>query len=364
LLYLELTTFSTFQIVIRNLGTGVEKAVGRIPSGGGAAWTEDSRTILATLSTGMGTEIWAYPVEGGAPYRIYTTATNIGRLAVGTGGLLAVDADASRNNLARASAAPRGEPDVIDVANGQTWSPAFSPDGTLAFISNRSGENAIWTMRQRGKPARFFSENLGVLDRLRWSPDGKRLAFVVVKKDGVTIRVITSEGASVASFDMPSVGYGLPTWTPDGKALIVFNRLFGRAFRVDVDNPARRVPVRDKLWDGITIRSDGIFAKRADKPGIWQIDKGPRLVTANYPAAADPPLVFRGSDILIPTLDSNGLPRILSQPISGSPPTAVAYAPAAQEDSDFAIDPKTGDIIYVAGVARDTDIELLHLAKQ
>ena len=122
-------------------GSGQEKSLGTIAWTasetwtGSATWTVDSRTVLTSNSSGIGSEIIAYPVSGDPPYSIYSTTVNVRHLAVGGNGLLAVETDPSRENLARASAKPIAQPDLIDPANGMTWSPSFAPDGTLAFLS-------------------------------------------------------------------------------------------------------------------------------------------------------------------------------------------------------------------------------------
>ncbi len=58
----------------------------------------------------------------------------------------------------------------------------------------------------------------------------------------------------------------------------------------------------------------------------------------------------------------------MAQPVSGGPPHAAGYAPGAQNrfgsQSTFAVNPKSGEILYVASVARDTNIDLLTLANR
>jgi len=148
----------------------------------------------------------------------------------------------------------------------------------------------------------------------------------------VTIKVLTADGASVASFAVPSIGIGTPTWTPDGKAVIVMNLQIFRPIRIEVADPTRRTPVAPLDWDGITIRDNGTFAVRFDKPGVWQIDNGIRLISGKYPAAFSPQLAFRGEDVLIPEFNASGGPRILAQPVAGGPDRVLAYAPGAQAE--------------------------------
>ena len=130
--------------------------------------------------SGIGSKIIAYPINGNAPYDIFTAATNVRHLAAG-GGYVALESDPSRENLARASAKPISQPDIIDPASGMTWSPTFAPDGTLAFLSNRSGTNAIWLMKPGAAPKQLFDAGLSVLFRLVFSPDGTRLAALFAR---------------------------------------------------------------------------------------------------------------------------------------------------------------------------------------
>jgi TIR domain/WD40-like Beta Propeller Repeat len=145
------------QIVVQDLASGREKELGDVIQGGNSrtslAWTEDSGAVLTGIVGSVGgSEIVAHPLNGDAPYSVYSTATKIGNFASG-GGLLALVTDISRSSLARASALPAPQPDMIDPTNGLTWSPSFAPDGTVAFPSNRSGTNAIWLIKPGRAPA-------------------------------------------------------------------------------------------------------------------------------------------------------------------------------------------------------------------
>ena len=167
--------------VIRDLASGNEQSAGQDRwSAAAAAWSEDSRTVLAShrqrhrqrnhrLSDRMAAR----------PTASITTATNVGHLATGAGGLLAMETDTSRQNLARAGATPTAQPDIIDPANGKTWSPTFAPDGTLAFLSNRSGTNADLAHEAGAAPSLLYDGGLAPLFRLEFSPDGTKLATAI-----------------------------------------------------------------------------------------------------------------------------------------------------------------------------------------
>ena len=205
LVYLRSDRFqSDYNIVLRDLVNGTEKILGRIALHtmsawiSSTAWSEDSKIVLASSSRGMGSEVIAYPVDGSPPYRIYASATGISRMSIG-GGVLAIETNVGRKNLARASPTPITQPDVIDPANGITSSPTFAPDGTLAFLSNRSGTDAIWIMKPGAPPFLLFDAGSQRISRENFSPDGARLAVAINTTKGVTIKILTADGASVAS---------------------------------------------------------------------------------------------------------------------------------------------------------------------
>lgn len=360
---------ATDALVIHDFARGMDRVLGKILIGGSAAWAEDSRTVLAAKASGLGSEITAYPVDGAAPYSVYTAAVNVSHLAAGAGGLLALETDPSRQNLARASTAQAAAPDIIDPANGRSWAPTFAPDGTLAFLSNRSGANAIWVIRPGGIPTLLYDGGLSPLFRLEFSPDGKYLAMPVATENGVTVNILTVDGANVTSFHSPTLGTGAPTWTPDSKAVILLDISVPAYVRVDIANSARRRPVAPVPWGSIVYHKGGMFGARVDKPGYWRIDGEAKLVSGKYPIRWEETPALLGDDLLVPDFKAAGGPRILAQPLAGGPDRVLSYAPGAQAqeavlESKMVVNPRTGEIIYVAAAQSDTNIDLLTLAKR
>jgi Tol biopolymer transport system component len=368
LLYLWGLTAGTDAIAVRDLASGMSRMLATIPNTGSASWSEDSRAVLASVTSGIGSEITAYPLDGAAPYGFYATTINVTHLAAGVGGLLALETDASRLNLARATPAPRAQPDVIDPANGRSWAPTFAPDGTLAFLSNRSGTNAVWMIKPGAAPSLLYDAGRTDLFRLEFSPDGTQLAAAIAREKGITIKILTADGGTVMSFDSPTLGFGNPTWTPDGKSVIVWDRPSLNQVRVPLDDPAKRIPLAaTPPWEGFAARSNGFFGTKLATGGIWQIGKEPRLISSKYPRDFEPPITFRGDDVLLPDFNDPGGPRILAQPLAGGQDRVLAYGPGALagigQDSKMAVNPKTGEVIYVASVQGDTNIDLLTLAR-
>jgi Tol biopolymer transport system component len=368
LLFIGAESASTDVLRIRDLASGKERVLGKIVIGGSAAWAEDSRSVLIATASGIGSEITAHPIDGAAPYPVYAAAVNVSNLAAGMGGLLALETDPSRENLARASAKPIDQPDIIDPANGKSWSPTFAPDGTLAFLSNRSGTNAVWVIKPGGAPTLLYDGGLSPLFRLAYSPDGKYLAMPVALEEGLTITILTADGTTVSSFHSPTLGFGAPTWTQDSKEVMYFDRRVVGHVRVDITNPSRRRMAAPPLWGGVFYHGGHIYASRPNEPGYWQVDKEPKLVTDNYPVKWGPPVALLGEDLLVPDFNAAEGSRILAQPLAGGPDRVLAYAPGAQakterQESGMAVNPKTGEVVYVAAVQSDTNIDLLTLRK-
>ena len=58
-------------------------------------------------------------------------------------------------------------------------SPKFSPDGKkIAFLSSRSGKNQIWVMNTLGGEAKKLTDEKKGIRSIKWSPDGKKISFL------------------------------------------------------------------------------------------------------------------------------------------------------------------------------------------
>lgn len=109
-----------------------------------------------------------------------------------------------------------------------------SPDGrALAFVSTRSGQADLWILDLRTRDLRNLTGHPGGDFRPAWSPDGEWIAFssdrdsqrprsgfvtlhsteiYLVRRDGSGLRRLTQRGAFAGS----------PSWTADGKQVVVY----------------------------------------------------------------------------------------------------------------------------------------------
>jgi hypothetical protein len=351
-------------IVIRDLASGRESKLARFdPTGADniqLAWTPDSRTILASISRSTGSQITAFPVDGGPSYLVYTTAMRLGSFAAGKDTLATTNFH-TQVNFARPVSTLEAKMDVVETANGISLSPSFAPDGTFAFVSDRSGTNALWIQKPGGAARQLFDGGSERLVGVQFSPDGSRLSVLMENKDTRIVKIMTPDGASLKSFPVPWPG--TPIWTPDSKAILVWNVRDLRVWRIDVNDPDKRSPFAPPRWTNVAVRPEGTFAISIGKPGIWRIDGKPSLLTGKYPAFYFPLLAFRGGDVLVPDF-TGPVPRLLAQPLSGGADRMLGYLPGGRfNPTELAVNPKTGEILYSAFISGDTNIDLLTLVR-
>lgn len=124
-----------------------------------------------------------------------------------------------------------GTPTRIAEGLAYEHQPRFSPDGKrIAFVSDRAGGDNIWLMNRDGSDKRQISkEDFRLLNQPSWSPDGQ---FIVAKKHFTTGRSLgtgevwmyhVSGGAGVPLVKKPNERHqkelGEPIFAVDGKSV-------------------------------------------------------------------------------------------------------------------------------------------------
>ena len=105
---------------------------------------------------------------------------------------------------------------------------AWSPDGrSLAYVGAASGGFDLWTISSTGKDARRITSSVRFKKQLRWSNDGKWIAFVTVQDDGNSdLRAVSTNGESLLTLTETAAEEVDPTWSPDSTR-IAFIQKFG-----------------------------------------------------------------------------------------------------------------------------------------
>lgn len=142
--------------------------------------------------------------------------------------------------------------------------PAYSPDGRyIAFLSTRSifDIDLFLAEAQTGKVVRRLAstDRNGHFEALRfidsagaWSPDSRKLAFVVFEKGDNYLGVVDVESRRVETMRVPGVdAINHVAWSPDGRSIVIAGQATGVSdlFLFDTDSKQVRRLTNDKYAD-------------------------------------------------------------------------------------------------------------------
>lgn len=229
--------------------------------------------------------------------------------------------------------------EVRKLAEGH--SPAVSPAGDrVAFL--KGGQ--IWSvgLQPGDKPAHWIHVR-GQASALRWSPDGKMLAFVSGRRDHAFIAVYQVGGQTVRLVD-PSVDTdGQPTWSPDSKR-IAFLRI-----------PASRRefmfgPVREAQPFSIRV----VSASGGDGKEVWRATPG--VGSAFHPVVAENQILWGDGDRLVFPWEGSGWVHLYSVSANGG--EAAELTPGAFEVEHVSVSDDRKTVVYSSN---QDDIDRRHI---
>jgi Tol biopolymer transport system component/DNA-binding winged helix-turn-helix (wHTH) protein len=148
------------------------------------AWTADGREIIVASGEFENTRLWRVAVSGSA------------------------------------------EASVIASAGDFATLPAFAPDGRLAFTRTRWNVS-IWKLDLAASPTKgsrlsqWAASSSRIDSNPRFSPDGRRVAFVSNRSGTYQIWIANADGSG--AFQLTSVAapfVGSPSWSPDGSTIL------------------------------------------------------------------------------------------------------------------------------------------------
>ena len=114
--------------------------------------------------------------------------------------------------------------DRVDLgAAAAQQKPSWSPNGTrLTYVvpSATPNHGDVVMARIDGSEVRRIADGLGPI----WSPAGDEIAYLAGDYAHSSVHVIRADGTGDFAVTGTAVGYGEPTWSPDGTRLAVFHR--------------------------------------------------------------------------------------------------------------------------------------------
>ena len=132
-------------------------------------------------------------------------------------------------NVLRAMDAGGDRQQRLRQLRGHLWSPRYSPDGKrIAFVHDSGGRGQICVMNADGSKAENLSKN-NYCDRSpRWSPDGKAIAFMSDRAGDWDIYVMKSDGTDPRRLaGNPGLDRAVD-WSPDGTKIAWESHVSGR----------------------------------------------------------------------------------------------------------------------------------------
>jgi Tol biopolymer transport system component len=264
-----------------------------IPAGGGEprqvltepggahdlAWTPDGRYILFSSGPGRAA-LWRVPAGGGPRERLSSAGDSIRSFSIARSGdriaFTHLTGDVNIWQFSPDNGSSVATPTPLVVSTQHDTAPDPSPDGRkLAFISDRSGTQEIWTCDADGNNAIVLTSFGGPhVGTPHWSPDGRRIAFSAYPEGLSDVFLVDAEGGpprplvTEPSDDIPA------GWSADGRWVYFASTRTGRRELWKV--PAAGGSARQVTYDGAfqaAESADGttLYFSKRDAPGIWKM---------------------------------------------------------------------------------------------
>jgi len=201
----------------------------------GIAWSADGRDVIYAANRVAGQKLWRVDASGGSPRNVLAGGKNPAFPAVAPAGhRLAFTETPELDTIWRIDLTapdPASSARLLIRSDGREFGPMWSPDGTkIANISTQTGSREVWVGDASGNH-RAPITHLKAFDmwRLRWSPDGRAILFVVRGNGELNVERASSDGrADPARIPLP-VGTHQVSWSHDGKSVYFSLASLGKA---------------------------------------------------------------------------------------------------------------------------------------
>ena len=279
----RVTTFWTDDIYLVPALGGASR---RLTSNGrgiwGHAWVSDGRSLIVSCQRGsILFGVWRFPL-----------APNSKPERITQGGVDAITPASGRKtsriiwvnqlwdlNIYRVPFSGDGAPTKLIASSVRDQGATCSPDGRIAFISDRSGSREIWLANKDGsnqvEATHFNGASLG---HLQWSPNGRHLAFDVQFHGEYSVFTLDCDSVRMRCGNprrlISGVRAGVSSWSADGKFVYFASDKTGRWEiwkRATLGGPAWQVTRNGGFVSHESPDGQWLYFSKTGTEGIWRI---------------------------------------------------------------------------------------------
>lgn len=195
-------------------------AAGHVLAGHFVSWTSANDAVATVDSTGS--------VTGVGVATVAITATSEGRQGTATvtvtattplSGTIAFTSERDGNDEIYVMNADGSHQTRLTNDPASDREPAWSPDGSrIAFASNRDGTFQIYLMNADGSSLTRLTNDPATDDQPAWSIDGRKIAFTSDRDGSANIYSMNADGSSATRLTAHAapMEVGFAAWSPDG----------------------------------------------------------------------------------------------------------------------------------------------------
>lgn len=222
------TTSNVWIAPINDLSHGKQITSGQLEGYRGLAWTPDNRIVYTSLASGN-MDLWIMNADGTGQRQLTSDLQQDDSPRVSPDGRYILF-NSLRGELPSVWRMDVDGGNLKQLTNQEDYLLDVTPDGSsIIFSSWRTTRQTLWRASIDGGEAVQISNLFILLGSL--SPDGKFIAcWYRDEKPNTPNRLIIlpiAGGDPTRTFDMPPTASGYPVWSPDGKAIVIYDRRTG-----------------------------------------------------------------------------------------------------------------------------------------